>query len=364
MRVLALPLYPNEFSSRIRVEFFVPYLAAEGIEVDSCPPLSRVAFEDCYRGERRERIRYHLAELVGRARSLLRAGSYDLVWVQKGYALFPWRGFEALRKLFSGRMVYDLDDDVLNLAPIEVPRWARAVADTDQVRGIHHAADLVLCGNRTLLADAERMGKQARYLPSTIPLRHYPLEAVGEERAPTLAWVGTASNIHYLEPLAQVLNRLADSFPGLRLLLITDSVAGLSLEPFGNCRVEVEVWDREREAEQIRRGWVGIMPLPDDPWTRRKSGYKILQYYACRLPVVASPIGGNRDLVIEGKTGYLAATLADWETALRRLLSDRGHRAELGMKGRGELETTLSTEAWARPLAAWFRELGPRERPA
>ncbi|NUN98913.1 MAG: hypothetical protein HUU16_22400, partial [Candidatus Omnitrophica bacterium] len=170
MRVLALPLYPNEFSSRIRVDFFIPHLAAEGIEVDSFPPLSRSVFEKCYRGDRRERVRYHLAELSGRFRSFLRAGAYDLVWVQKGYALFPWRGFEALRRLFSGRMVYDIDDDVLNLAPIEVPRWARAFADERQVRKIHQAADLVLCGNQTLLTDAERMGRNARLLPSTIPL--------------------------------------------------------------------------------------------------------------------------------------------------------------------------------------------------
>jgi glycosyltransferase involved in cell wall biosynthesis len=39
------------------------------------------------------------------------------------------------------------------------------------------------------------------------------------------------------------------------------------------------------------------MPLPDSPWERGKCGYTLVQYTACGVPVVASPVGVNRELV-------------------------------------------------------------------
>ena len=54
------------------------------------------------------------------------------------------------------------------------------------------------------------------------------------------------------------------------------------------------------------------MPLFDTPWERGKCAYKLIQYMACGLPTVASDIGANRDVMVDGTTGYLVRTAEQW----------------------------------------------------
>ncbi len=51
---------------------------------------------------------------------------------------------------------------------------------------------------------------------------------------------------------------------------------------------------------------IGIMPLPNAPWERGKCGYKLIQYMSCGMPVVASAVGVNADIVRAGENGELA----------------------------------------------------------
>ena len=363
MHILALPLYPGEFSSRIRVDFFLPYLQEEGLEINVYPPLPRETFERNYGGGKSNRIRYHISELFHRTHSLSRAGAYDLVWVQKGLTLFPWRGLELIRGLFSSRLVLDVDDAVIEFPPIQPRGSARLFADLGQIQKLRKKADLVLCGNQTLLQDLREEPGWAEWLPSTIPLSQYSHDRRNEEPSPTLVWIGTASNRKYLSEISSVLCSLAEEFAGLNLLVVSDSLEGLAQESFGKCGLELDRWDSSRESEQIGRGWIGLMPLSDDRWAERKGGYKILQYFACGMPVVASPVGINRDLVVEGKNGFLPRDQADWIEAIRVLLTDADRRRDFGNAGRNRIRASYSTERWAKHLASWFRRLGPRHRP-
>jgi glycosyltransferase involved in cell wall biosynthesis len=110
-------------------------------------------------------------------------------------------------------------------------------------------------------------------------------------------------------------------------------------------------WTIEEEVSVFARFDVGIMPLPDTPYTRAKAGFKLLQYMAAGLPVVASPIGINRDLVEQSGGGLLAATSAEWEEALRLLCGDPGLRARLGRKGRHFVERYADLDGQAATIA-------------
>ena len=43
------------------------------------------------------------------------------------------------------------------------------------------------------------------------------------------------------------------------------------------------------------------MPLYDKGWEKGKCGFKLIQYMASKLPVIASPVGINSDLILNGK---------------------------------------------------------------
>jgi glycosyltransferase involved in cell wall biosynthesis len=57
-------------------------------------------------------------------------------------------------------------------------------------------------------------------------------------------------------------------------------------------------------------------------------------YYAAGLPVVCSPVGANRDLVVHGETGFFARTAEEWTAGLQRLLADPDLSAAMGDRGR------------------------------
>jgi glycosyltransferase involved in cell wall biosynthesis len=95
---------------------------------------------------------------------------------------------------------------------------------------------------------------------------------------------------------------------------------------------------------------VGIMPLVDGPFERGKCGYKLIQYMASGLPVVASPVGVNQEIVEPGVNGYLAASSGDWLEALRQLRDSRENRKMMGQAGRRKAEQLYNLQVTAPRL--------------
>jgi glycosyltransferase involved in cell wall biosynthesis len=63
----------------------------------------------------------------------------------------------------------------------------------------------------------------------------------------------------------------------------------------------------------------------------------LLEAMALGLPVLAWPAVGNRELVVEGETGYTCRTAEEFATRLRALADDPGRRAALGAAGRARI---------------------------
>ncbi|MBI4878477.1 MAG: glycosyltransferase, partial [Planctomycetes bacterium] len=124
--------------------------------------------------------------------------------------------------------------------------------------------------------------------------------------------------------------------------------------------LEAVAWSRQGEAAEIARFDVGVMPLPDDEWSRGKCALKILQCFAAGVPVVASPVGMNADLIEDDRNGLLAASAADWARQVRRLALDPQLRLRLGREGRRTLEKGFSMSDWAPRIAALWQEVARR----
>ena len=92
---------------------------------------------------------------------------------------------------------------------------------------------------------------------------------------------------------------------------------------------------------------IGIMPLPDDGWTRLRSHLKVRQYMGVGIPSVASPSGVNREILDDGVNGYLAESAEEWLDRLERLIDEPEARLAIGRKARTTIEERYSGEVWA-----------------
>jgi glycosyltransferase involved in cell wall biosynthesis len=161
-----------------------------------------------------------------------------------------------------------------------------------------------------------------------------------------VGWIGSPTTAPYTLRLENPLLELGAKTPAVMRLV------GANPLPFRSLQPEYIAWSEANEVEQIAGFDVGVMPLDDAPWERGKCGYKLIQYMACGLPVIASPVGVNRELVRHGENGYLAETEDEWRQALFALGSNPELRARMGRKGRSLVESSYCTRVTAPRLIA------------
>ena len=62
---------------------------------------------------------------------------------------------------------------------------------------------------------------------------------------------------------------------------------------------------------------------------------KLLQYLAVGLPAVASPVGVNSDIIVDGDNGFLATTEDEWYERLHALCRQPELRTRMGQAAAG-----------------------------
>ena len=345
MRVAGFTKYGREAAStRQRLLQYVPSLAAAGIEVDFLPLIGDDYVRALASGGSFSKLGV-ARSYARRMAKVMRGAEYDVLWV---YAeLFPYLPavFERLAFRSGKPVVYDFDDAFfLNyegnrlLAGKLEPLIAGAT---------------VCCGGNDYLRDyALRLNPNSILLPTVVDTDAYVPAPRARDGPVTIGWIGSPSTWEYVRPLLPLLEQLCG---GKRArLLVVGAGAQASGDRFEG--MELAEWSEAGEVASVQAMDIGIMPLPDEPWARGKSGYKLVQYMACGLPVVASPVGVNSSIVREGETGFLAASDEQWRVRLETLIADGSMRQQMGAAGRQRAVDAYSLTSQAPRLIEVFRE--------
>lgn len=354
MKVLALTRTSSIGpSTRYRIEQYRPALAADGIEVTCLPLFGPTWFAILEQRTAWTRTpakaAYSVARLVARLGQVLRARVADVDLVLVEQQLFPYlpAWIEALLWPRGRPTLLEFDDAIYLTFGHEA-----------KLRRLCALASCVLVGNRFLAEFAEQTARHVRVVPTTVDVPRYD-EALAAQRARRdagadsplrVGWVGLRYNFGYLASLAAP---LADLGRPAELRVISSGLP--DPEPFGDVPLVARPWSEAGEAGEIAACDLGVMPLPDTPWARGKCALKILQYMAAGVPVVASPVGVNADIVRHGENGLLAADEAGWRDALGALAADPDLRARLGEAGRRTVEADFSLTGGARSVAETYR---------
>jgi glycosyltransferase involved in cell wall biosynthesis len=213
-------------------------------------------------------------------------------------------------------------------------------------------AALVVAGNQYIATRARKAGaKSVKILPTVVDLDRYPLVPATNTEPFTIGWIGSPTTAYNLQMVRPALEAFCDS-RSARVVGVGSSSLDLGRVP-----LEVKPWVESTEVEEIRRFNVGIMPLINSPFERGKNGFKLIQYMACAKPVIGSPVGVNRDIIIDGENGFCATTSDEWIHALERLWSDGKLRNRLGKAGRLRVEERYSLRVAAPQLVSILRSV-------
>lgn len=335
MRVLALSKYDRLAASpRHRFIQFQPALEAMGVHLELSPLFDDAYIEELFRTGRARR-EHLLRAFVRRTRALIEARAWDLVIVHCELVPYLPPLFERVA-LMGVPYVYDYDDAIFHMYDIHPNPVVRRILG-GKIGTIIGGARAVLAGSHYLEEYARRTNTNVHWMPTVIDLERYRTRAAVQNQQLVVGWIGSPSTTVCLGEVEAALVQLSQEGP-VKLLAV--GAAPISMP---GVDVEVRAWSEEREVDDLLECDIGIMPLPDTPWTRGKCAFKLIQYMACGLPCIASPVGANLE-VVGPQTGILAGNTDEWLQAFRRLRDDPALRQELGSAGRARAEREFSVQ--------------------
>ena len=349
-------------SQRFRFEQYLSHFESDGIESVFSPLLSAADDRLFYGTSGFFAKAWILARgAVRRAKDVLRAAEFDAVFVQREAFFGGWPVFERAFKQTGTPLVLDFDDAI----------WLLDVSDANQRYGwlkrpqktaeIARLAVLVIAGNSFLADYAKAHNPSVCLIPTTIDTQVYSKDRPRNRISPVcIGWTGSTTTIKHFHQSVPALQLLRDQWGGrVRFRVIGDG--SYRNEALG---IVGEPWDASTEIQSLCGMDIGIMPLPDDDWSRGKCGLKGLQFMALGIPVVMENVGANRDIVSDGINGFLASGKQEWVSKLSSLVASADLRERIGVAGRETVETRFSVNSQKDVYVKALRDVFRKKRPA
>lgn len=348
MRILSLTRYGKlGASSRLRTFGYINSLNVLGYKFNT-----QCLIDNSLLLKRYNEGSYRFLDLIfvyyNRIVALFDAKKYDCVWIEK--EALPWfpLWFE---KLFLLNVPYILDyDDATFHYYDRNPNKILRFFYRNRINGLIAKASLVVCGNAYLASYATKAGAlNVHILPTVVDLIKYPFSKCkfhcqNSTHTLRVVWIGSPSTVSYLYNIQDALRVVFARSPFvLRVIGADFNLPGI--------HIECIQWSEDTEAKSIADCDVGIMPLSNSFWEQGKCGYKLIQYMACGLPVIASPVGANLDIVIDGENGFLANDTNQWIFALEQLILNPNLRESMGIIARKRVEQKYSLQVAAPRLS-------------
>jgi glycosyltransferase involved in cell wall biosynthesis len=188
------------------------------------------------------------------------------------------------------------------------------------------------------------------YLPTVINLDDYQnVKKSYQMKVVTIVWIGSPSTAKYLQIVISVLQQLSLKYP-LKLKVIG---ADITIE---GVDVELVKWNSETEADELLASDIGIMPLKRTMWENGKCGFKLIQYMASGLPVVASAVSANEEIVKNGMNGFIVKDEREWYNRLEELILNESLRERFGKSGRNRIESDYSYQVWGNRYCDFIKK--------
>ena len=362
IRMLVLSPFPEQAAgTRFRITHYLPYLEAHGFDVTVDAFFTSSFFRFLYeKGHYVQKALRFGGLALRRLAAVTRAGRYDLVFIYR--EAFPV-GPPVVERYLASRgsaMVLDFDDAIFLSNTSEANRFAASLKYVRKVSTLVRLSTRVIVGNEYLARYARTHNPAVTVIPTCVDTTRFVPRSGPRPAGPlVVGWIGSPTTTPYLAGLAGVLKaaRAQHEF----VMRVSGAAGSLVFE---GVDIRDDPWSLAREVELFNTCDIGVYPLTDDQWSRGKCGFKAIQFMACGVPVVASRVGVNEEIIQDGVNGFLAATPDEWVEKLGRLLTDGGLRARFAEAGRRTVEARYSLRVHAPVFAETLRAVARSGEPS
>ena len=327
MRIAALTQGINIPSSRFRIRQLIKPLSDRKVFIDeffsllgSYPPEGKL-----------NRIRWLIKTEIDACRRAIATHKYDVCVLQREL-ISTLPSFEGLARK---PIIADVDDAIWMYRH----GWA--------AKNLARHASHVVAGNSYLAEHFTNMRCQVTVIPTGVDTDRFHPQNTSQlpKNFGIIGWSGTWGGYVYFQPIQNALSLLLRKHKNWKIRFISDRPP--FFEKLPQNQVEYVPWSPDDEVSQISELDIGLMPLDDTEWSLGKCSYKMLLYMACAVPVVATDIGMNQDILRMDDVGLGAHTPDDWQAALETLMEDPALRQRMGRSGLQLVEQRFSLDVVA-----------------
>jgi glycosyltransferase involved in cell wall biosynthesis len=259
-----------------------------------------------------------LSMLISSFWHIFKAGFYDIVIVNRDLLPFlktPW-----LMKMLvtvNSRMIFDFDDAIYLNSP------------ATKIGSICKMAKYVMVGNNYLADFARMYNDKVEIMPTVIDTNYIIPEKEPSSNNFKIGWIGSDDSYEYSfsKEIKAAVREFALNY-GAEVIISKETPP--PEDDWKDIMLTFKKWSFENEKAVLRHVDVGIMPVIDDYFQRGKCGGKLTLYMAAGLPVIASPVGVNCEIIENGLNGFLADSAEEWQNALKMLCEDSVMRLKMG----------------------------------
>lgn len=340
-------------SQRYRFEQFQPYLEGQGFEFEYFY-LIRAQDDQKFYGAGN-----YLAKISILIRSIFklwfksfRAAQYDFVFVQREAFMLGTVFFER-RFARKTKLLFDFDDSIWLQNVSEGNKKLSFLKDAAKTQKLIAIADMVFAGNSFLADYARQFNSNTKLVPTVVDSDNYQREVPTNKTKICIGWSGSFSTIPYFEYALPALQEIKAKYGDKVYFKVIGDANYYNKE----LDIKGTPWSSATEVAELSEIDIGIMPLPNDEWTKGKCALKGLLYLSLEQAAVLSDVGVNGEVIEDGVNGFLVSSTADWVEKLSLLIDNPQLRREMGQKGRQTVLEKYSVLSEQENYVQYFNEL-------
>ena len=203
--------------------------------------------------------------IIRRLRHVIESSSYDVIFIQREAWMTGSTFFERQFKKSGARLIFDFDDAIWKHDVSEANKHLAFLKKPDKTGKIIALCDLIIAGNSYLAEYAKQFNSNVTVIPTTIDTIHYSKTKSnhGIEKV-CIGWSGSVTTIKHFDFIVPVFEKLKAKYGDKVYFKVIGD------KNYRNERLNITGigWNYEKEIDELCEFDIGVMPLPDDEWTR------------------------------------------------------------------------------------------------